>query len=86
MGDLLDQFIIEVKKLGKFLEIEEVKEEPHHSKPYNRPVKRIRRPSMTWEEKVERRSQKIEGHGLGYVERCDSPKEAIMRKREILRR
>jgi len=37
MGELLDQFITEIKRLGKALHIEEVKEEPHHSEPYNRP-------------------------------------------------
>ena len=34
MGENLSQFIIELKNLAKFLRIEEVKEEPHHSTEY----------------------------------------------------
>ena len=40
MGELLDQFIIEAKNLAKFLNIHEVKEEPHHSTEYYPPRQR----------------------------------------------
>lgn len=53
MGELLDQFVIELKNLAKFLKIEEVKEEPHHSEPYNEPRGQI--------------SQVMTGRGAGYT-------------------
>lgn len=33
MGELFDQFVIELKNLAKALKIEEVKKAPHHSPP-----------------------------------------------------
>ena len=35
--DFWGEVIIQAKKLAKALSIEEVKEEPHHSEPYNSP-------------------------------------------------